>query len=302
MTFLGKTRRERNEAMVFHLLISPWILGFLFFTLGPMLASLYLSFTHYNVSQPAEWIGLENYVRAFTRDRLFWHSLRVTGVYTLTSVPLSLVFGMFLAMLLNQDIPGVSLWRTIYYLPSVLSGVAVAVLWTLIFEPRQGVINSLLRIVGIEGPLWIYSKEWALPSLVLMSLWGVGGNMIIYLSGLQSIPTALYEAATIDGARSWAKFRHITIPMMTPIIFFNLVMGIIRSLQTFTNAYVMTAGGPQNATLFYSLQLYLAAFRDMRMGYASMLAWVLFVIIIAFTLIILKSSSVWVYYEANVKR
>jgi multiple sugar transport system permease protein len=300
--WLGFTSRKRREALVFHLFISPWLLGLLIFTIGPMIASMVFSFTKYNVSNPPVFVGLRNYRYAFFEDDFFWHSLRVTFTYALLSVPLQLVVGFVIALLLNTDIPGVAVWRTLYYLPSVLTGVAVAVLWMLIFQPKFGVINSLLALVGIEGPLWIYSKDTALISLVLMSVWGAGGSMIIYLSGLQGIPTVLYEVATIDGAGAWIKFWKITLPMMTPIILFNLIMGIIGSLQTFTNAYVMTQGGPQNATLFYSLKLYFAAFRDVRMGYASMLAWVLFLIILALTLLVLRSSEAWVYYEGELRK
>lgn len=301
---LGTTRHERREGLVFLLFITPWIVGFLVFTLGPMMASFILSFTRYDITTPPVFIGVSNYTRAFSGplSKLFWHSLRVTIVYSCTSIPLRLIFGFMLAMLLNSNIPAVSLWRTFFYLPSVLSGVAVAVLWMLVFEPYDGVINRLLALVGIEGPMWIYSKEWALPSLIIMSLWGVGGAMIIYLSALQGIPTALYEAATIDGAGAWVRFWSITVPLMTPIIFFNLVMGVIGSLQSFTSAYVMTGGGPQNATLFYSLQLYNAAFRDFRMGWASMLAWILFIIILCLTALIFKTSSAWVYYESEVRK
>jgi multiple sugar transport system permease protein len=196
----------------------------------------------------------------------------------------------------------VSFWRTLYYLPSVLTGVAVAVLWMLIFRPNFGVLNHLLSIVGIEGPAWLYDKHWALPALMIMSMWGVGGGMVIYLAGLQGIPTALYEAATIDGATVWHKLLHVTLPLMSPVIFFNLVRGMIGTFQVFTSAYVMTAGGPQNATFFYSLHLYNSAFLQMRMGYASMLAWVLFAIILVFTLLTVRSSAAWVYYEGELKR
>jgi multiple sugar transport system permease protein len=301
MSILGITRRERQESLIFYLMVSPWVIGFLVFTLGPMIASFVFSFTRYNISQPPAWIGLANYRRAFFEDPLFWHSMRITFTYSLVSVPLGLSAGFLVALLLNSNIPGVSVWRTLYYLPSVLAGVAVAVLWILIFNPRQGLANYMLGLVGIKGPLWIYSRQWALPSLVLMSLWGVGGGMVIYLAALQGIPTTLYEAAIIDGAGRWSRFWRVTVPLMTPVIFFNLVTGIISSFQSFTNAFVMTEGGPQNATLFYSLQLYYAAFRDVRMGYASMLGWILFIIILVMTLLILKSSAAWVYYEGELR-
>ena len=294
---------RRKEALAFYLCIAPWLIGFLIFQLGPMIASLVFSFTRYNIAQPMVFVGLSNYLRALSgRDLLFWHALRITATYAVVTVPLRLILGFVLALLLNHDIPGVSFWRTLYYLPSVLTGVAVAVLWMLIFRPNFGVLNHLLSIVGIEGPAWLYEKNWALPALMIMSMWGVGGGMVIYLAGLQGIPTTLYEAATIDGATLWHRLLHVTLPMMSPIIFFNLVRGIIGTFQVFTSAYVMTAGGPQNATFFYSLHLYNSAFLQMRMGYASMLAWVLFAIILVFTLLTVRSSAAWVYYEGEVKR
>lgn len=296
------TESERKEAFSFHLFTAPWAIGFLIFTLGPMLFSLYLSFTEYNISKPPVWVGLGQYRKAFFQDDAFWVSLKVTFTYAVTSIPLQLVLGLIIALLLNSDIPGVSFWRTIYYLPSVISGVAVAVLWILVFHPTSGVFNTVLGYFGIQGPQWLYDKNWALPALVIMSLWGVGGSMIIYLSSLQGIPTALYEAATIDGATAWRKFWRITLPMITPVLFFNLVMGIIGALQSFTNAFVMTEGGPQQATLFYGLRLYYAAFRDVRMGYASMLAWVLFFIILVLTALVVRSSSFWVYYEGATRQ
>jgi len=292
----------RREAWAFHMFISPWLVGFLVFTLLPVLASLVLSFTKYNVSQPAVWIGLKNYRDAVTVDPTFFLALKVTWIYSLASIPLQLILGLLIALMLNADIPLVSVWRTFYYLPSVLSGVAVAVLWTLIFHPSSGILNNLLALIGIKGPLWLYSKQWALPAIVVMSLWGVGGSMIIYLSSLQGVPTTLYEAATIDGAGAWKKFWNVTLPMISPVLLFNLIMGIISSLQTFTSAFVMTQGGPEGATLFFGLKLYYTAFRDIRMGYASMMAWVLFIIILVLTMLVIKSSSVWVYYEGAVKR
>jgi multiple sugar transport system permease protein len=294
---------RRKEALWFYVCIAPWLIGFLGLQLGPMIASLVFSFTRYNITQPMEFLGLANYVRALSgKDVLFWHALKITVTYAAVTVPLRLILGFVLALLLNHDIPGVSFWRTLYYLPSVLTGVAVAVLWMLIFRPNFGVLNHLLSIVGIEGPAWLYDKHWALPALMIMSMWGVGGGMVIYLAGLQGIPTALYEAATIDGATVWHKLLHVTLPLMSPVIFFNLVRGMIGTFQVFTSAYVMTAGGPQNATFFYSLHLYNSAFLQMRMGYASMLAWVLFAIILVFTLLTVRSSAAWVYYEGELKR
>jgi len=293
---------RRKEALAAYLFVSPWLLGFLLWTLGPMLFSLFLSFTEYNITRPPAFLGVNNYVRAVTRDPLFWQSLKVTFTYAIFAIPLNLVFGFTIALLLNQDIPGVSVWRTIYYLPSVVSGVAVSMLWMLVFQPQFGVLNYLLRLVGIKGPAWLFSPTWVLPAFVIMSLWGVGGGMVIYLAGLQGIPTALYEAAEIDGANWWRRLWRITLPMMSPTIFFNLVMGIISTFQIFTSAYVMTAGGPMNASLFYNLYLYTHAFSNLKMGYASMLAWILFAIIMTLTLLAIRSSAAWVYYEGELRK
>ena len=292
----------RREAIWAYILISPWIFGFVVFTAGPMLASLYFSLTNYAPGSPTLFLGLDNYVKLFTAQPDFWHSLRVTLTYAVVAIPLGLVFGFTLALMLNARIPGVSVWRTVYYIPSVVTGVAVAILWSSLFNPRFGIINWILSWFGVKGPGWLSSPDWALPALIVMSLWGVGGGMIIYLAGLQGIPTALYDAAMVDGANAWHRLRHITLPMMTPIIFYNLVMGVIGTFQYFTYAYVMTSGGPAKATLFYNLYLYFNAFSYMKMGYASALAWVLFAIVLLLTLLIFRSSDAWVYYEGSLKR
>lgn len=292
----------RREAIWAYILISPWLIGFVVFVAGPMIASVILSMTDYDIVHTPSFLGVGNYAGIFAGDPRFWHSLRITLTYAVVAVPLGLVFGFILAFLLNADIPGVSVWRTVYYIPSVVAGVAVAILWSALFNPRFGIINWLLSLVGIKGPGWLSSTTWALPALVVMSLWGIGGGMIIYLAGLQGIPTTLYDAAMVDGANPWHKLRHITLPMMTPIIFYNLVMGVIGTFQYFTNAYIMTGGGPAEATLFYNLYLYNNAFRYMKMGYASALAWILFVIVLLLTLLIFRSSAAWVYYEGSLKR
>jgi multiple sugar transport system permease protein len=235
-------------------------------------------------------------------DYRFWHSLKVTLTYAIFAIPLGLALGLFLALLLNAKVPAISVWRTVYYTPAVVSGVAVAILWVYLFNPQYGVINWLLSLVGINGPGWLSSPQWALPALIIMSLWGVGGGMIIYLAGLQGIPTTLYEAAEVDGANAVQKFFNITLPMITPVLFYNLIIGIIGTFQIFTSVYVMTAGGPVESTLFYNLNLYNNAFRYQAMGYASALAWALFVIVLVLTLLIFKSSSMWVYYEGELKR
>jgi len=285
-----------------YILVSPWIIGFIVFVAGPMVASLIFSLTSYDIVHPTVFLGASNYARMFTGDPLFWKSLRVTMTYALVAVPLDLLAGFTLAFMLNAKVPGISVWRTLYYVPSVVAGVAVAILWLSLLNPRFGIVNWVLSWFGIRGPGWLSSTDWALPALIVMSLWGVGGGMIIYLAGLQGIPTTLYDAAQVDGANAWNRLIHVTLPMMTPIIFFNLVMGVIGTFQYFTNAYVMTRGGPADATLFYNLYLYQNAFNYMKMGYASALAWVLFVIVLLLTLLIFRSSAAWVYYEGQLRR
>jgi multiple sugar transport system permease protein len=290
-----------RESLWAYGLISPWLVGFVVWTVGPMLASFVLSFTRYNVVSTTVWLGVANYREIFVVDPLFWQALKVTFTFAAMSLPASLAVGLAVALLLNMKVPGLSVWRAIYYLPSVIAGVAVAVLWQYVFNPRFGVLNWVLSLIDIKGPGWLTDPEWALPSLAIMSVWGAGGSMILYLSALQSVPTALYDAAKIDGANAWRRLRNVTLPMISPVIFFNLVMGIIGTFQYFTNAYIMTAGGPVNATLFYNLHLYNNAFRYFRMGYASALAWLLFVIILLFTVLVFRSSSAWVYYEGQLK-
>ncbi len=269
-----------------------------------MLASLYFSATEYNVIDPPEWVGLANYHRLFLNDPLFWHSLKVTLNYALMALPLGLLIGFFLAILLNQKIPGVNLWRTVYFLPSVVAGVAVTLLWIRIFNTRIGILNPFLeKVFGIKGPGWLQDPDWALPALVIMGLWGIGGSMIIYLAGLQGIPTTLYEAATLDGANTWQRFQHVTLPMMTPVIFYNLVLGLIGSFQYFTEAYVASGGegGPVRSTLVYNLYLYQNAFKFFDMGYASALAWILFLIVLVLTVLVFRSSDFWVFYEGEIR-
>jgi len=227
----------------------------------------------------------------------------VTVLFSSVGVPLGLIGGFGVALVMNQNIRALGLWRTIYYLPAVIAGVAMARLWQSVFNPRFGILNTALALVGIRGPSWLGDEAWVLPAFLIMTLWGVAGaNMVIYLAGLQSIPTELYEAAMIDGAGPWRKLLHVTIPMMTPIILLRLIMGIIGSFQIFTQAFVMTKGGPGNASLFYVLYLYRNAFEYSRMGYACALAWVLFVIILTLTGLVFRSSSVWVYYQGELRK
>lgn len=293
---------QTREALAFYLYISPWILGFLFFTLGPLLASITISTTNWDILTDAEFVGLENYVKMFTKDRLFWQSLKVTAIYSFGGIPLQLTLSLFLAILLNQKIALLPLVRTLYYTPAVVSGVAVALLWTWIFNPDFGVINYALSLVGIEGPGWIYDENWALPALILMSLWGIGPSMIIFLAGLQGVPQQLYEAAEIDGAGLWRKFWAVTFPAISPVLLFNLVIGIINSFQVFTQAFIMTDGGPHYATHFYVFHLYNSAFRDFEMGYSSALAWTLFMLILVMTLLVFRSTPLWLYYEGEVRK
>jgi multiple sugar transport system permease protein len=293
---------RQQEAIAGWLLIAPWVIGFLAFTAGPMLASIGISLTRWDLLTPPKWIGLENYVRMLTDDPSVGRSLRVTTVYAFVSVPLSVILGLFVALLLNQKIRFQNLVRTIYYLPSVVSGVAVALLWRWVFSGDFGLLNVMLSWIGIRGPAWLSDSRYALPALIIMSLWGVGGGMVIYLAGLQSVPSQLYEAAEIDGANPFQRFWSITLPMISPVIFFQTIMGIIGALQVFTQAFIMTDGGPKDATLFFLLYLYRNAFQFFKMGYASALAWVLFIYILVLTLLVLRSSSAWVYYEGEAER
>jgi multiple sugar transport system permease protein len=295
-----KSRLAQREAKYGYLFISPWLLGFLMFVIIPIIASLYLSFTNYELFKPGtSWIGFKNYIELLTQDRLFWLSLYNTVYYTVFSVPLGIGVALILALLLNRKLYGVTIYRTIFYLPSVTSGVALSLLWVWLFNPTYGLINVLLGKIGIQGPGWISDPKWAKPAFILMSLWGVGGTMVILLAGLQGVPEQLYEAAELDGANWWQKFRHVTFPMISPVIFFNLIMGIIGAFQYFTQAYVMTGGGPVDSTLFYVLYLFRQGFLLLRMGYASAMAWLLFIVILLLTIIQFKLASYWVYYEAE---
>ncbi|GGJ00588.1 spermidine/putrescine ABC transporter permease [Alicyclobacillus cellulosilyticus] len=291
---------RRREAVLGYAFISPWIIGFIVFVAGPLVASLYLSFTDYSLLQPAHFIGVQNYVQ-MVHDPDFWTSLGVTFYYAIVSVPLDLLVALLLAILLNQKVRMMRLYRTLFYLPCVLPPVAVSVLWNWILNPSYGILNRLLAFFGLPQPQWLITPQWTVPAYIVMSVWGVGGAMIILLAGLQDVPQSLYEAAVIDGAGVWAKFRYVTLPMISPVLFFNLVMGIIGAFSYFTQAYVMGSGygsgaGVNNAGLFYALNIYIQGFSELHMGYASALAWVMFFIVLALTLLVFKSSSMWVYY------
>ncbi|MBC8159831.1 MAG: sugar ABC transporter permease [Roseiflexaceae bacterium] len=288
--------RSRRETLTFYLCISPWLVGLLLFVLGPMTASLGISFTRWDLLSPARFVGLRNYQR-LAEDPLFWQALRVTAFYTLLYVPTELVGGLGLALLMNQRVPGIALFRTIFYLPSVLSGVAFVVVWTWIFHPEAGLLNAGLALLGITGPRWLADPRTALYALWIMSIWGLGRAAVIYLAGLKNLPRQLHEAATIDGANAWQAFRHVTIPLLTPTIFFNLLLSVIATFQVFTSAFIATNGGPLDSTLFFVLYLYRQAFERFSMGYAAALAWVLFIVILALTLLVVRSADRWVYYE-----
>lgn len=289
-----------KENITGYLFISPWLIGYIFLFGGPVIVSFFMSFVKWDIFTIPEWIGIDNYTHLL-QDELFWKSLRITLIYTAVNVPLSLIIGIALAMLLNQRIPGVSFLRTIYYLPAVVSGVAVGLLWVWIYHPDYGYINYFLSILGIKGPMWLQDPFWALWALIGVSLWPIGGTMIIYLAGLQGIPTQLYESAKIDGANGIQIFFKITLPMLSPVIFYNVVVGVVKALQVFTEPQVMTNGGPNNETLMYMLYLYRNAFKWFKMGYASALSWILFMIILLLTLLLLRSASSWVYYEGEIR-
>ena len=298
----SRIKMSTHEAIWGYIFLSPWILGMIFFTGGPIIASLILAFCRWDLITPPEFVGLDNFIKIMS-DPKFWKSLYNTFYYTIFAVPLGIIGSIIVALLMNQKWRSVRLLRTIYYLPSVTAGVASAIIWMWLFNPDFGLINYFLGKLGIKGPLWLASEEWSKPALIIMSLWGVGGNMIIYLAGLQGIPSQLYEAAEIDGANLFQKFINVTLPMLTPVIFFNLIMSIVWSFQIFTQVYVMTQGqgGPADSTLVLVLYIYQKAFKFHQMGYASALSWILFIIILIATLIQFKFSK-WVYYEGELKK
>jgi multiple sugar transport system permease protein len=293
----------RREALEGYICLAPWALGFLIWIAGPMVYSLYLSLTDSDVLSPPKFIGLGNYERAFFVDDLFWSSLSRTFYYALLVVPAGVVGSLLAAMLLNQKLRATSVYRTLYFLPHLTPSVAAALLWVWVLQPEFGLVNYSLELIGIQGPAWFGSKEWAIPALAMIALWnGIGGNrMMIFLAGLQGVPQELVDAAEVDGANGWQRFRHVTLPMISPTIFFNLILGIIGALQVFTTALIATRGGPANATWFYALHIYTNAFQYFSMGYASALAWIFFVIVFVFTAFQMRVSSRWVYYAGGDK-
>ncbi|MCY0898884.1 MAG: sugar ABC transporter permease [Firmicutes bacterium] len=286
--------RMRAWILVF---LAPWIIGFTAFTVIPMATSLYYSFTSYSLGAPPQWIGAANWV-AMVHDPLMWRSLWNSLYYTLGSVPLQLALALVIALLVNvKGIPGRGMFRTFFYLPTVVPTVAASILWIALFNPYGGLINDALGALHIPQPLWLESPTWAMPALILMSLWGIGTTMVIYLAGLQDIPRQLYEQAMVDGASPVRMFVHITIPMLSPIILFNGIMDLIWSMQTFTQPYLMTKGGPMDATLLFPLYVFQNAFEYLNMGYASALAWLLFLIVMGLTLLTIWLSRRSVFYQ-----
>ena len=294
------TKRESREARAGWLFISPWLIGFLCLTGGPLLFSLYASFTKYNMTSRMDFIGLSNYIRMFTKDPVFWKSLGNTLYYVALAVPSSCICAIFLATLLNQKVKGTPLFRMLFYLPTVLSGVAVYQLWMQLLAPQSGLINSVLRLVGIEGPSWLSDPAWTKPSLVMMRVWALGTSMLLYLSSMNSVSKDLYEAADIDGASFLQKFRKITLPQISPIIFFDIITNMTGAFQVFQEALVMSKNGkgdPAGSLLFYNLHIYQEAFTHYDMGYASAMAWFLLLIVMTITVINLVASKYWVHTE-----
>lgn len=289
------------------LFASPWVIGFLVFSLYPILCSAYYSFCDFNIFTPPKWVGLKNYAELF-QDAKFYKSLYNTLFMVVIGTPVNIVVALLLAVLLNQKIRGVSVFRTIFYLPSIVPSVASSMLWLWILNPRAGILNSILKALGMKQPNWLMDPNWTKPALILMSIWGVGSMMIVFLASLQDVPRSLYEAAELDGANSLKKFFHITLPCISPVIFFQLIMSVINYFQYFTQAYLLingsstgsglngVSGGPENSMLFYSLYLYHNAFGYFKMGKASAMAWILFLIVVTVTAIIFKTQDKWVTY------
>ncbi|MBO0488148.1 carbohydrate ABC transporter permease [Vagococcus fluvialis] len=293
---------KKKEALWGYLFISPFIIGFIFFLLGPMLFSFFGSFTNYNLTSKMDFIGFDNFKNLFFKDNLFKLSFYNTLYYVVIGVPLSVTFSILLSVLLNNQLRGIKFFRTIFYLPAVLTGVAVYILWMQLLSPSSGLINMLLKYIGIKGPSWLQDPTWTKPALIMMKVWNSGSAILLYLATLQNVPTTLYESASIDGASSIKKFFKITLPLITPIIFYDIVTSTIGSFQIFQEAYVMTqngTGGPANSLLFYNLHMWNKAFVEFDMGYAMAMSMILFVIVIILTAINLKLSKKWVHYSGG---
>ena len=294
---LGSNRRNTLIACAF---VSPWVIGFLIFGLYPIIMSLYYSLCQYDVLRVPRFVGFQNYQALLFEDPYFWKSLWNTLYYVVFRTPLAIFGSLLLASLLNQQLKGMPVFRTIFFIPSIISGVVLSVIWLWMFNPEYGLINSALAVFGIPGPLWLQSATWSKPAMVLMSLWTVGGGrMLVFLAALQGIPKHLYEAVDLEGGGWWTKFRHVTIPLISPILFLWTVMEVIFSMQVFVEAYIMTNGGPANSTLFFNLHLYNKSFNDFQMGYASAMAWLLLVITLVVTWFQFRLSKRMVYYEGD---
>jgi multiple sugar transport system permease protein len=299
------TRLRRSEFATAMLFISPWIIGFCWFQLYPILASLYYSLTYYNMMQPPIFVGFDNFNRLFTQDDLFWKALRNTATYALFSVPLDLLVALFFALLLNMNIPGRAVFRTAFYFPAVVPSVATAILWIMLLNAQGGIVNVALQAIGLQAIPWLTNPNWTMPALILLSVWGIGPSVVIFLAGLQDVPRDLYDAAQLDGAGPLRLVRDVTVPMLSPVILFNLVIGIIGALQVFAQPFIIFAnradstsiGGPLNSVLMYSVQLYNVAFRLFQMGYAAAMAWILFVVIFLLSLTAMRLSTRYVHYE-----
>lgn len=304
------SKRAWREARTFYLLITPFVAGFLFVYLAPGLVAIYTSFTQWNITQPPQWTGVDNYVALFTNDANYLQSIKVTAVYAALFLPTSLILSLVLALMMNRQRPGINVFRAIYYMPSLLTGVSVGVLWIWIFDPQHGALDQILGFFGLPHINWLNSTFWVIPAIVMTGLWSIGNIIVIYLAGLKGVPQPLYEAAEIDGAGWWARFWNVTIPLLTPTIFYNLLMGLIGVFQIFDGPYVLTqgSGGPPllsgnniiGASNFYMINLYRDAFRNGLYGQASAEALILFIFIVLLTLVVLRTSRSWVYYEGNV--
>jgi len=297
----GETARRgaRRRVLLGLAFVSPWLLGFLIFTLYPVVASLRYSLTEFPVLQPPRYIGLENYRTLLFGDEYFWRYAVANTAFMFLGLPLGIAMGLWLAILLNQKLKGMAAFRAMFYLPSVVPAVASAMLWLWIFNPQYGLANSALSALGLPKLGWLGDPHWSKPAMIVMDVWTVGGGMIIMLAALQGVPFHLYEAAVLDGANAWTRFRHVTLPMISPVIFFQLIMGVIGTFQYFTNAMVMTRGGPQLSTTFYALYLFNNAFHYFKMGYACAQAWILFAITLSLSLLVMWTSKRWVHYEGG---
>jgi multiple sugar transport system permease protein len=292
---------RRREARAGLLFVLPWVLGLLAFKTYPVLATFYLSFTDYNIIQPPHWIGLQNYVTIFTADTDFWNAVGNSAYYALISVPLGLVVSLLLALVLNMNARGVGIYRTLFYLPALAPPIVATVVFLMLLDPDAGLVNTLLRNVGLPGPGWFSDPAWSKPALILLSLWGTGTATLIFLAGLQEVPRTLLEAAVIDGAGPWQRLWNVTLPLLSPVVLFNLVMGVIYSFQVFTQALTVggTSGDPLGSTLMFMVLIYNNAFRYFQMGYSEALSVLLFLAVVVLTLLIFRSSRVWVYYEGG---